>query len=57
MCQLFKRIFKCRIHRMGVDAIELLADVIVAWNALHAKQRLTGATIVGSMNLSLTVEK
>ena len=42
---------------MGVNAIELLADVIVAWNALHAKQRLTGATIVGSMNLSLMIEK
>ena len=32
MRQFFKRIVKCRIHRMGADAIELLADVIVAWN-------------------------
>ena len=55
--QLFKGHVESRIHRLTGDAIELFADVVVGGNALHAKQRLAGVSVVNFVELSVMVKE
>ena len=55
--QLFKCLVERRVNRLGGDAIELFADVVVGGDALHAEQRLAGASVVGFLKLSLMVKE
>ena len=55
--QLFNGHVESRIYRLTGDAIELFADMVVGGNASHAKQRLTGVSVVSFVELSLMVKE
>ena len=57
VCDFIERRVECRIEPFRIDAVKLLADVVVRRDAPHAVERLAGALVVRFLELSLMIEK